>query len=450
MNSSIKDNTNSNNKKRKINYQKIFCFMSFIFLATCVFWYGGRFTYFYLKNNKNEIEETTNLTQTILNKHLEDLKNLNNEYYFYGKNENNYVIYSNILWRVIKITPSKQLVLISESPLTNLAYGNETNYLDSNINKWLNNKDKNNGILEQNLNQKETYLSKNKICLDSIDNIETSTCKNTNEDYYIGLLSLTDYINTGASESFINNNKYTYLSNTNKDNNIWYLNNEGKVNTANTTDIYGIKPVITLSSKNEVISGNGSKDNPYKIEKENALFGSFVKLDNDIWRIYQINDTTVKLVLNDYIKENNNPLTYKYSSNNYYHNDTKVGTLAYYLNTTYLNSLSYKDIINSDDWSNYYYSEEINYDYKKVLETTIDTKVSILSIGDIILNNNLDNYITNTGTSKTSNKIFAINNNGTLSIKNVTLKSKIVPCISINKDLLTKGSGLENDPYETE
>ena len=440
----------SSRKKRKINYQKIFNFMSFIFLATCVFWYGGRFIHFYLENNKNKIEETTNLTQTILNKNLEDLKNLNNEYYFYGNTENNYVEYSNILWRIIKITPSKQVVLIADSPITNLAYGEETTYLESNINKWLNSKDKHIGILEQNLNKIDTYLSKNKLCIDEIDNIEDSTCKSTNEEYYIGLLSLTDYINTGASESFINNKKYTYLSNTNKNNKIWYLNNEGKVNTASQDDIYGIKPVITLSSKNDIITGNGSKEDPYKIEKENGLFGSFVKLGNDIWRIYQVNDKTVKLVLNDYIKKDNENLTYKYSANNYYHNDTKAGSLAHYLNNTYLNSLSYKNIINSDNWSNYYYSNEIDYDYKKVLETTIDTKVSILSIGDIILNNELNNYFTNTGTTKSSNKVYTINNDGSVSIKNVTLSSRIVPCISINKDLLTKGSGTKNVPYETE
>lgn len=439
-------------KKRKINLQKIFCFLSFIFLATCVFWYGGRIIYFYLENNKTEVTKTDNLSQSIINENLnkENFKNINQEYYFSGKTDNNYVMYSNILWRIVKITSTKGIVLVTESPITNLAYNNAEKYQESNINKWLNNTDNNTGILEENLNSKETYLIKNKICLDVINDVEEASCKETNEDYFVGLLSLTDYINTGGAESFINNGKYTYLSNTNKDNNIWYLNSEGKVDTITQNEIYGIKPVITLSSENKIISGNGTIDKPYIIEKENGLFGSYVKLDKDIWRIYQVNEDTVKLVLNNYLTINEEKITYQYSKNNYYHNDTKNETLAYYLNKTYLNTLTYKDKINTDYWPNYYYSEETKYDHNEIFKNKIDTKVSILSVGDIILNNELDNYFLNTGTSKNSNKVYVVNNDGSLSIRNVTLKSNIVPCISINKDLLTKGSGTENDPYETE
>lgn len=429
-------------KKRKINIQKIFCFVSFIFLATCVFWYGGRFIYFYLDNNKTQIETEDTLVQTILNENEEKdtLKNTNEEHYFYKSVDNNYVMYSNILWRVIKINSSKEVVLITDSPITNLAYGEAEDYDNSDIQKWLTN------ILENDLNKKEDYLTKNNTCIDTIDEIEKSTCKKTNNDNYIGLLSLVDYINTGASDSFINNEKYTYLSNNNSDNEIWYLNNNGKVSTTTTDQIYGIKPVITLSSSVKTIKGNGTKDNPYEIETETGLFGSYVKLDDDIWRIYQINDNQVKLVLNDYLKINNEEITHSYSNNNYYHNDTKYGSLAYYLNNTYLNSLSYKDIIDTDYWSNNYYE----LDYSKVLEKTIDTKVSILSIGDVILNNELDNYFTNTGISKTSDEVYVVNNNGTLKEKNVTDEFKIVPCISIKKDLLTKGSGTKDNPYEME
>lgn len=427
-------------KKRKINIQKLFCFISFIFLATCVLWYGGRVIYFYLDNKKVEIEEKNTLAKEIITNNKESLKNINKEYYFTTNVENNYITYSNILWRIIKVTEDKEIVLTSDTPLTNLSYGGSQEYKDSDIQKWLNN------ILENNLNKKETYLSKTKTCIDSIDSIEKSTCKETLEDNYVGLLSLTDYINTAASESFINNGKYTYLSNKNSNNEVWYLNDEGKVTTTDTDEIYGIKPVITLSKEVELISGNGTKENPYTIENETGLFGSYVKLDNDIWRIYQVNDDQIKLVLNDYLKDDDTPVTYQYSANNYYHNDTKTKTLAYYLNHDYLNSLSYKDIIDNDNWSNYYYEQ----DYEQVLNNKIETKVSILSIGDIILNNELDNYVTNTGTSKTSSKIYSINNNGTLTEKNVTTKSKIVPCISIKKDLLTKGSGTINDPYETE
>ncbi len=439
-------------KKRKINIQKIFCFFSFVFLATCVLWYGGRTIYFYLDNNKTATATKENLAQTIINQNLntDNLKSISGDYYFYKDVENNYIMYSNILWRIIKITSSKETVLIAENPITILAYGENQNFEDSYINKWLNTSDDDTGILEQNLNNKETYLTKTKTCLDNIENVEEHSCQETTEENYIGLLSLTDYINTGANDSFINNGQYTYLSNTNEKDEIWYINDQGKVDTNDGTDLYGIKPIITLSSNNTILSGTGKEEDPYIIEEETALFGSYVKLDEDIWRIYQVNEEEIKLVLNDYLTIDDEKITYIYSNNNYYHNDTTNGSLAYYLNQTYLNQLSYKNIIAENTWINYYYGSQTNYDYTKVLNSTIETKVSMLSIGNIILNNELDNYYTNTGTSPTSNKVYTINANGTASEKTVTLKANIVPCISLNKNLLTKGSGTLKDPYETE
>ena len=38
--------------KRKLNWQKIFSFISFVFILTCFFWYGGRAIYFYLDSKK--------------------------------------------------------------------------------------------------------------------------------------------------------------------------------------------------------------------------------------------------------------------------------------------------------------------------------------------------------------------------------------------------------------
>ena len=151
-------------------------------------------------------------------------------------------------------------------------------------------------------------------------------------------------------------------------------------------------------------------------------------------------------MLNDYIKSNNTDLTYIYSNSNYYHNDSKAKTLAYYLNNTYLNSLSYKENINNAKWANYYYDNS----YSEILNNTIDTKVSLPSIGNIILNNELTNYFTNTGINKTSNKVYVINNNGTVTETKTSSKAKVIPCISIKKSILTKGSGTIEDPYETE
>ena len=443
-------------KKYKINKQKIFSFISFIFLTICIIWYGGRTIYYYLDNKKieeNNIKEKENiLSETIIktNKNSENFKQKNNTYYFYKNANNNYIKYSNLIWRILKIDENNNITLILDNTITNLAYGEDKKYNESYIINWLNdNNEENTGILEKNLNNPKEYLTKTETCIDNITNIKNTTCKTTNNTNYINLLSINDYIETGATNSFINNQKYFYTSNTNK-NDIWVITDNGKIDYSDGTDIYGVKPTITLKNTTALINGNGEENNPYIIEKENTYYGSYIKLDNDIWRVYNIEDKYLKLSLNDYLKTTNENLEYIYSTNNYYHNDTIKGSLAYYLNHTYLNSLTYKDIIIEANYPNYYYSNINNYDYKEILNNTIDTKISILSISDSIINNNLNKYFTNTGLDKSSKKIYTINKNSTTTASKIDEESYIIPCITIEQKSLTKGTGTKDDPYRTE
>ncbi len=162
-------------------------------------------------------------------------------------------------------------------------------------------------------------------------------------------------------------------------------------------------------------------------------------MGNDIWRIYEINDKEVKLSLNNYLIINNDEQKYNYSSNGYQYNDTKNKTLAYYLNNTYLNKLSYKDLIKEKTkFANGLYSNTTNFDYTKVLKETIDTKMSLLSLGDPILNNKLTNYFMSTGIDKNSNNMYVFQNDFKLYTKSSSTSLKIVPVISIDKDKLTK------------
>ncbi len=430
--------------KRKPNIQKIFSFISFIFILICILWYGGRLIYFYLDSKKDNTNNNTNLLSShIISSKNKNIKKINNNYYFTGNVDNNYVLYSNILWRIIKISNDNKIYLITDNSITSLSYGENTKYEDSQIIKWLN-KD---GILDKNLNNTTNYLDNYNVCIDEINDVKKVTCNDNYNENTIGLLSVTDYVNTGGQNSFINTEEYTYLANNTKDNEIWYITNEGKLNKNDGTDYYGIKPVITLKSTTKLNSGDGTINNPYIIDTNKSLFASYVKLDNDIWRVYEEDNNNVKLMLTDYLKINNERISYNYSKINYYHNDTIKGNLAYYLNTTYLNSLSYKNLILDNNYSNGY--DDSNYDYTKILEQQINTKVSTISIGYPILVNKLDSIWTNTGVSKESD-VYIIKDNSKLEPTSVDTENYIVPCITIKKSLLTKGNGTKNTPYEVE
>lgn len=438
--------------KRKISVQKIFNLVSLMFLLACVIFYGGRFIKLYIENNK--VEETNSMAKNIKesNKDNKNFKIVNGEYYFSGTNINNYVSYSNLLWRIIKINNDNTITMISDSSITSLAKGENKEYNSSYISKWLNKKDNEEytGMLENNLNNMSKYLTFTKTCKDIIEDTKSISCKDLTEDTYITIPSLNDYVNTGGNDSFMNNGEYFYLINNNKENKSWYIDNEGKLGKSNGADVIGVKPVITIKATIEATGGDGTKDNPYTFEGENSLFGSYVKLGNDIWRIYEINDKEVKLALNNYLIINNDEQKYNYSSNGYQYNDTKNKTLAYYLNNTYLNKLSYKDLIKETKFANGLYSNTTNFDYTKVLKETIDTKMSLLSLGDPILNNKLTNYFMSTGIDKNSNNMYVFQNDFKLYTKSSSTSLKIVPVISIDKDKLTKGTGTIDSPLEVE
>ena len=293
-------------------------------------------------------------------------------------------------------------------------------------------------------------MQKTVSCIDKVNELDNKDCQEKNFDYYISLLSTNDYVNIGNKNSYVINNEYFYLNNINEEKEIWYIDPEGKITTNNGLDIIGIKPVITIKANIDYISGKGYINDPYIIEKDYGLFGGYVKLDNDIWRIYQVNENDVRLVLNDYLKINNSNLEYIYSNISTYHNDYNQGTIAHYLNNTFLNTLSYKDKIKEVKWSNGYYGSNSNYDYEAALSNTINSKVGLISIGDIRLNNTLEDYFTLTGTKNKGSMIYTIKSNQKIYTKSIQNKSYIIPTISLEKELLTKGNGTYNSPFEME
>ena len=126
-------------KKRRLNFQKIFNLLSFTFLLSCVIFYGSRFIKLYLENNKTE--ESKLLGDII--KENNELNNVNNEYYYFtGEDPNNYLKYSNLLFRIIKVNKDKTVTAVLNNSITSLAAGSHKDFTSSYINMWLNSSDK--------------------------------------------------------------------------------------------------------------------------------------------------------------------------------------------------------------------------------------------------------------------------------------------------------------------
>ena len=73
-----------------------------------------------------------------------------------------------------------------------------------------------------------------------------------------------------------------------------------------------------------------------------------------------------------------------------------------------------------------------------------------MSIGNIFLNPELTNYYTMTGTTNKGTMVYTIQKSKKIYTKHMEQTINIVPTISLDKELLTKGNGTIDSPYEME
>ena len=329
-------------KKKKDFLFALLCIILIILITLIVF---NLFRIYNKTKNINLLSEYIIKNNDITTK--DGLNNENSSYTFKGEVNNNYVLYNNLLWRIVKISNNSSITLILDDYI---------NMLPKNlINLFLEN-------LTNNLNT--DYLTKNKICIDEMNDNEI-TCNKTNNDSYISLLSVYDYLNSFYEEkTFITKDKEI----------MWLYNNDNHTNgdsisKSNENNFYEIRPVITLKANTTYKTGNGHKDNPYKIDDESFGLGSLVKINNDAYIVYDFTNDIKLMSLYTIDKINRE-------------------NVLDYLNNDLYEKLDYKDLLNDLTIYNGTYNNKKD-DIFKEKETR---KISIPNILDIKINNDITNY----------------------------------------------------------
>ncbi len=434
-------------KKRVVNKQKVFIFISIIFIVFCIIFYGFRFIYYYRKfNRKNESGETIQLLSSTIQTNSkitsigDGLYSMGSEYIFKGKNVNNYLMYSGILWRIVKINNDGSINLVTNQSMNEFMWGtNGSNYETSQVRNWLNSTNDNTGIFYKNLYNPTNYLKNTNVCLNTISTLSNYNCDNYLTDDYVGMLSVIDYINSMVDEeTYLNIGDEYWLATMNQNDYAWFVDSD-KISKSLVTDFYGIRPTITLNATVAYEKGDGTKDNPYTIGYNEGLsIGNYVKLDNDLWIVYEVNNDNIRIALDGYVDNGN--ATYKFGSTNNYSIST-TGTLGYYLNNNYYNSLSYKDLILTNNW----YVGDYSNDFTNIYNDKVEAKVGLYNIADIKLNNDTKNYylLTKSG----DDKIFGFDMSGYMFESTITQNRLIKPAITIRKNKILNGNGTKDNPY---
>ena len=429
-------------------WEKIFIISSIIFIIICIITYTYRLVHYY--KIEHQVTKLLTLKEAIINNNSSKtlIPTSENNYYFTGNNPNNYLSYSNRIWRIISIDQDS-IKLITEDNQTTLTWGINNDYQTSYINNWLNNTNEKRGIFVNSLNDYEYYLMKKNTCIDEItaDNI---TCNKYVEDY-VGLLSVKEYLTAGGENSYLNNHTYFWTSNISNDNKVWYIFNEGGINNESKNEIsyysYGVRPTVNIKSNLEYISGKGTIDNPYIIEETPIInVGSYINYSNTMWRVIEKNDQYLKLISEEYIKKDNEDylIEYDYQTSEYHENNH----INQYLNNEYYQSLDQTNLTKCN-FSIGSYGKETNYDYQKTDEKTISQYVGLPSISDFFINEKNQIWLSN-NIDKIKETAFIANNNGTLFSDSITNKNYIRPVICINNLKTKTGNGSKNKPYQME
>ena len=474
----------------------VFNFVSLVFMLGVALYFGGRSLYYYSKQNVKIKEEAMTVNGLIVQNNgiaKEGTDGLHQDadgYYFKGNVDNNYVMFENKLFRVMRVNNDDTVKLISENFVASFMWGENSNYKDSNIQNWLNKTDKEHSGVYYNLFVNNKLLKKTEYTEDILkdgkiisyaefnkekeeekEKLEKETKKEettteevkeeettkeekkeeSKETDYITILTVKDYTLANGKSSYLNNGKMFYLLGLNDDEENLYVEEDGSIQSTDSLSGYGIRPVITLKKNTEVVSGSGTKDNPYVVKSEDKNYvDSYIKLGDDIWKVSNLEGDTLRLYLNDYLKENGNEVTRSYSSYNSIYDLGDWTNIGNYLNNGYVNSLSYKDKLVDCSFYTGEISDDAGYSFTNIYNKTVNARVGLLNIFDNVSNNELNDYFHINLTSEVGSMEYNTYSNGLLEEADVRDTKHIVPVVCIKKDSIKNGEGNLNNPYKVE
>ena len=491
----------------------LFNFVSIVFMLGVALYFGGRSLYYYSKQNIKIKEEAMTVNGLIIQNNniakesTDGLHQDNDGYYFKGKVENNYVMYENRLFRVVRVNNDDTVKMIMENFGASFMWGDEANYKDSNVRNWLEKTElEHSGIYYDTLSDVKKNLVKTEYSEDILkdgkiisleefnkekeeeakkleeeknkteeekteevkeeetkEEKKTTKKKETEEEKeeekvevkkekdYITILTVKDYTLANGMSSYLNNGKMFYLLGLNDDNENLYVEEDGSIQSTDSTAGYGIRPVITLKKNTEVVSGSGTKDDPYVVKSSTKNYvDSYVRLGNENWKVSSVEGDNLKLYLNGYIKSGDQEVVRNYSSYNSIFNVFDFGNIATYLNGGYVNSLSYKDKLVDCAFYTGEISDDAGYKFTNIYSRNVNAKVGLLNIFDYVSNNDLSDFFHINLTSEIGSMEYNTYSNGLLEEADVRDVKHIVPVVCINKNSIKNGDGSHDNPYKVE
>ncbi len=253
-----------------------------------------------------QLQTVGSIAQTLLDSH--ETYTYMGGTYLKGAQDNNYIWLSGNLYRIMGRDENENVRLISEGNITVIPYDDTSNVFEtSHVYEWLNSYFYSH--LDSNLQSKLEMTSYCKDVTDDSSSAKT-TCSSSGSTR-VSLMSLDEFNLAGSASYFKDSQRDGWWSLTpNTDSsNTRNLSYSGNVYSVAVTNIYGVRPIITVSSNLVILVGNGSQGSPYqtseKIGNGNlndvSTSGEYVRLDGNLYRVIEKTTEGTKIVLDGYL-----------------------------------------------------------------------------------------------------------------------------------------------------
>ena len=274
-----------------------------------------------------------------------------------GTDPNNYIWYSGKLWRAVSIDPSDNSVkLVTQWNISSIPYNADGNtaFQGSYMEQWLNDTSVD-GFLG-NLREPDKFIKTDSVWNATSTTETTKPAKTTTVTDAVGLLNVYEYTmsykNATDFTGYLNNGLYWWMLTPYNAAYVRYVVYYGYDNYGSPTTSFGSRPSINLKSAVKIIDGDGTADNPYRLQGDNdsptgtllstrysGEYISFGTGENNLYRIVSHeNGTGTKITSAIPLKDSGAYKTLAFGSNATFSKDNTIGT---FLNGNYLTSGTY-------------------------------------------------------------------------------------------------------------
>ena len=330
-----------------------------------------------------------------------------------GTDPNNYIWYSGKLWRAVSIDSSDNSVkLVTQWNISAFPYNasGNTAFQGSYMEQWLNDTSVD-GFLG-NLREPDKFIKTDSVWNATLTTATTKPEKTTMITDAVGLLNIYEYTmsykNASSSTGYLNNSLYWWTLTPYSTTNVRGVNGNGNGSDNSSLYSFGSRPSINLKSAVKIIDGDGTVDNPYRLQGDNdsptgALLStrysgeyiSFGTGENNLYRIVSHeNGTGTKITSAIPLKDSGSYKKLIFGSNVTFSKDNTIGA---FLNGDYLTSGTYltSDQVNMiEDNTTWYLGTVGNANYKlakyqditgsNLTTSTTTVKVGLLRIGELM------------------------------------------------------------------